>query len=151
MGQESANYYFKLKQAFTKESIEEAFKDEPHFSKNKKGNLFYCDFNFWIDIMLVGNERQISSLSIRIALCNPIVGVEYSFKKLLQLLFSKFNSAELFVLSTKVTVYHFDETAWNTIWDSYKGDQRIFLSRYGHLELPVSSDLFFKYIDEKEA
>jgi len=150
MGLESANYYFKIKRLLTKEVVEKIFIGDRFFLKNKKGNLLYCDFDYWIDIMFVGDESEFNILSIRIALCNPVAGIEHSFKKLLQFLFSKFPSAELIDLNTKATINHFDEVAWNVIWNYYKARRIAFSNRYGHLELPVSSELFFKYIDEKE-
>lgn len=150
MGLESINYFFRFKEPLLKGVVEKAFKDDPQYIPQKQGKVIYCDFNFWIDVQMSNDPAEISGLSIRIALCNPMAAIEYALRTLLQRLFFAFDGSELIDLSTNANIKHYGEQEWIQIWDSYKKRQKQFENMHGRVELPVNAMLFFKYLDEKK-
>jgi hypothetical protein len=149
MGLESVNYYFKFKELAVETDMENIFKFERGFVKKKEGLIIYYDFNFWIDVQLVGNNSKTSALSIRIALCNPINGIKVAFQMLLEKLFGSLSNCELIDLNTKKHFTSLNKEIWNQVWIDYELKQKEFEILYGYVELPVSSTLFFKYLNEK--
>jgi hypothetical protein len=149
MGMESVNYFFRFKEPLVKEAIEKSLKESLEVFFNKKGDIVYSGLNFWIDLQVIEKDNWVSALSIRIALSNPVNGIESSLKRLLDILFASFTHSELVDLNTKAVINRLDSEAWDQIWQSYKAKREIFEDMHGCVELPVSAELFFKYLDEK--
>ena len=150
MGLESSNFVFKPMGSK---------KDEFFLSQNllllKFGNLkkksentyVLYDSNYWVDFLLTTGAN--SFISIRIALCNPLEGIQSMLPNLFSNLFSIFSDGLLIDLDNNKEYNKINDKEFSEIFEHLRERKKSLEHAYGELRLPVSSSLFFKYISER--
>jgi hypothetical protein len=149
MGLEASNFIFRPNNKISKTHFEEKLSTIETILLKKSTNESYILYtsDCWIDILLVDNLK---SISIRVALCNPLNGVEKNLKKLFHELFALSEKSSLTDVYTKIDYLILNDDVYREIINNLKLRKADLESRYGELLLPVSSTLFYKYISERD-
>lgn len=140
MGLEAINFLFRSEEQL-KNNLE---KNSLFVQIDDKKYLYRNEYHYWIDLEL----QDVNSMSIRIALCNPLREVLHALDDLLIYLFS-LDGAVLMDLTTKGKFENYNEEVRDLIFDSYARKKKVFVEIYGAYEAAISSEEFYRGIRDK--
>jgi len=134
MGLEAINFYF-----HSGEPIRSVVKSNDRFYNIENNKYAYKnEGEFWIDIEFQDDY----SLSLRIALCNPLDKTLLALDNLFSLLF-RFKNSTLKDLYTKEIFKTYDQKVCQKIKELYENKKKIFTEIYGGYTAAISSEKFY--------
>lgn len=135
MGLEAINYIFRSEMA-----LNELLYKNRDISQLSRQYYCYCEAGkFWIYLELHDNH----TLSIRIALCNPIQGVLNALSSLIEFLYSQ-TDGWLFDMHSKEKYSAFNPLVAEKLKYSFLNKRSTFSEMYGEMAEAIGSDEFYK-------